>query len=164
MKPSIVRRCRVCLCTDMDCSGCIQRTGKPCHWVSEDLCSACADGYNTLIRVQRGNNNVATVKVGGRTHRASCTSAEVTACQRAAQKAAAAVKATAWRVEQYRTLSIDAGRAALFLEFGVCKCTTYEIDAGHNGHCPLSAGVGGSKLPENPAERERKTDARTETD
>jgi hypothetical protein len=38
-----VRRCRVCGCTDDDCSGCIERTGVPCHWVKEDLCSACAN-------------------------------------------------------------------------------------------------------------------------
>lgn len=34
--------CRVCGCTDKDCSGCIARTGRPCHWVERDLCSACA--------------------------------------------------------------------------------------------------------------------------
>ena len=38
-----VRRCRVCGCTDNDCSGCIERTGEPCHWVARDLCSACAE-------------------------------------------------------------------------------------------------------------------------
>ena len=36
------RACRVCGCTDEDCSGCIERTGEPCYWVEEDLCSACA--------------------------------------------------------------------------------------------------------------------------
>lgn len=36
-----VRTCRVCGCTDADCSGCIERTGEPCRWVEEDLCSAC---------------------------------------------------------------------------------------------------------------------------
>jgi hypothetical protein len=35
------RRCRECGCTQADCSQCIERTGQPCHWVSEDLCSAC---------------------------------------------------------------------------------------------------------------------------
>ena len=35
------RRCRICGCTDDDCSQCIERTGEPCHWVEEDLCSAC---------------------------------------------------------------------------------------------------------------------------
>jgi hypothetical protein len=38
-----VQTCRVCGCTNDDCSGCIERTGKPCYWVEEDLCSACAD-------------------------------------------------------------------------------------------------------------------------
>lgn len=35
------QKCRICGCTDMDCSQCIRVTGKPCHWVEEDLCSAC---------------------------------------------------------------------------------------------------------------------------
>jgi hypothetical protein len=35
--------CRVCGCTDADCSGCIERTGQPCMWVpgEGDLCTAC---------------------------------------------------------------------------------------------------------------------------
>ncbi|MEO5915600.1 MAG: hypothetical protein ABIS50_15305 [Luteolibacter sp.] len=37
----IVRSCRVCGCTDEDCTDCIERTGQPCHWVGDDLCSAC---------------------------------------------------------------------------------------------------------------------------
>jgi len=36
------RICRVCGCTDEDCSACIAATGEPCHWVEEDLCSRCA--------------------------------------------------------------------------------------------------------------------------
>lgn len=40
------QRCRVCGCTDLDCSGCIERTGQPCYWVEEDLCSACAERQN----------------------------------------------------------------------------------------------------------------------
>lgn len=35
-------QCRVCGCTDDDCSGCVERTGQQCCWVEEDLCSACA--------------------------------------------------------------------------------------------------------------------------
>ena len=35
------RSCRVCSCTDDDCSGCIERTGEPCSWIETDLCSAC---------------------------------------------------------------------------------------------------------------------------
>lgn len=37
------QRCRICGCTDDDCSGCIARTGRPCHWVERNLCSACAE-------------------------------------------------------------------------------------------------------------------------
>lgn len=36
-----MRVCRKCRCTEEDCSGCIQRTGRPCSWVEWDLCSAC---------------------------------------------------------------------------------------------------------------------------
>jgi hypothetical protein len=35
------RTCRVCGCTDEDCSGCVKKTGQPCYWVATDLCSAC---------------------------------------------------------------------------------------------------------------------------
>ena len=38
-----VTSCRVCGCTDDDCSGCIKRTGRACHWVEADLRSACRD-------------------------------------------------------------------------------------------------------------------------
>lgn len=33
--------CLGCGCTDEDCRHCIEKTGYPCHWVSENLCSAC---------------------------------------------------------------------------------------------------------------------------
>jgi hypothetical protein len=39
----VPRRCRVCGCTDDDCTQCIERTGEPCHWVEPDLCSACTE-------------------------------------------------------------------------------------------------------------------------
>lgn len=43
----IVPTCYICGCTDLDCSGCIQATGKPCSWVhgpgEQPLCSACQD-------------------------------------------------------------------------------------------------------------------------
>lgn len=35
------RACRRCGCTDADCRQCVARTGKPCSWVEDDLCSAC---------------------------------------------------------------------------------------------------------------------------
>lgn len=38
-----VRTCRACGCTDEDCRQCIEKTGVPCHWVADDLCSACLD-------------------------------------------------------------------------------------------------------------------------
>jgi hypothetical protein len=39
-----VRACRRCGCTDDDCRGCIERTGRACYWAALDLCSACLDG------------------------------------------------------------------------------------------------------------------------
>lgn len=44
-----LRTCRVCGCTDADCSGCIERTGEPCSWVEDDLCSACDPDYAPCI-------------------------------------------------------------------------------------------------------------------
>ena len=35
--------CRICGCTDDDCSQCVEKTGEPCSWVSPGLCSACVD-------------------------------------------------------------------------------------------------------------------------
>ena len=34
--------CISCGCTDWNCSQCIDKTGEPCYWVEQDLCSACA--------------------------------------------------------------------------------------------------------------------------
>jgi hypothetical protein len=44
------QQCRVCGCTDRDCAQCIQKTGRPCHWVAPDLCSACVDVTDTADR------------------------------------------------------------------------------------------------------------------
>lgn len=38
-----IRTCRVCGCNDLDCTQCIEKTGRPCTWVEEDLCSACVN-------------------------------------------------------------------------------------------------------------------------
>lgn len=35
--------CRVCGCTDDDCTECVEATGEPCTWAAVDLCSRCAD-------------------------------------------------------------------------------------------------------------------------
>lgn len=48
------RSCRICGCTDMDCRGCIQRTGQACHWIAPDLCSACADWQDLKIEMVDG--------------------------------------------------------------------------------------------------------------
>lgn len=42
-QPAPVRKCRVCGCTDNDCSQCIEKTGRPCTWAESDLCSACVE-------------------------------------------------------------------------------------------------------------------------
>ncbi|HXR84290.1 MAG TPA: PRTRC system protein E, partial [Hanamia sp.] len=42
-KPEKIRTCRICGCTDDKCIQCIKKTGSPCHWVEEDLCSACQE-------------------------------------------------------------------------------------------------------------------------
>ena len=40
-----IRICKVCGCTDDNCSKCIERTGKSCYWINESICSACLDKY-----------------------------------------------------------------------------------------------------------------------
>lgn len=47
------QKCRICGCTENDCSQCIKLTGKPCHWVESDLCSACADALK-LEEMKKG--------------------------------------------------------------------------------------------------------------
>lgn len=41
MSKEKARKCRICGCTDDDCQQCIEKTGEPCSWVEDDLCSAC---------------------------------------------------------------------------------------------------------------------------
>lgn len=43
MGGEVIRTCRVCGCTDDDCRQCIEKTGAPCYWVEDDLCSACRE-------------------------------------------------------------------------------------------------------------------------
>ena len=38
-----IRECRVCGCTDNDCSQCIDAQGYPCYWMEPDLCSRCKE-------------------------------------------------------------------------------------------------------------------------
>ena len=42
LHPEWYRMCRVCGCTNDDCSQCIDARGHPCYWVENDLCSRCA--------------------------------------------------------------------------------------------------------------------------
>jgi PRTRC genetic system protein E len=37
------RKCRVCGCTQDDCHRCVVKTGSPCYWVEDNLCSACVN-------------------------------------------------------------------------------------------------------------------------
>ena len=51
-------KCRVCGCTDDDCSQCIAKTGKPCTWIERNgensLCSACAGADPEIIEDDPG--------------------------------------------------------------------------------------------------------------
>lgn len=40
------QQCRVCGCSDYDCSQCIEKTNQACYWVEADLCSACIDNID----------------------------------------------------------------------------------------------------------------------
>jgi hypothetical protein len=52
-KGTKVRTCRACGCTDVN--ACLNDgTGQPCHWVAEDLCSACGDeSHGKRLRATR---------------------------------------------------------------------------------------------------------------
>jgi len=54
MKEEVKRKCRVCGCTDDDCRQCINKTGHPCHWVEEDLCSSCKTLVLVLASIKGG--------------------------------------------------------------------------------------------------------------
>lgn len=45
--------CRVCGCTEYNCETCIEKTGRPCYWIEDDLCSACVD-ENVLLNIEKG--------------------------------------------------------------------------------------------------------------
>jgi len=50
-----IGECWVCGCTDMDCTGCVERTGEPCTWADKQrtLCSACLALLARSIAVAR---------------------------------------------------------------------------------------------------------------
>lgn len=45
------QKCRVCGCTEEDCSQCVKLTGHPCHWIETDLCSACDDAIKSQTKI-----------------------------------------------------------------------------------------------------------------
>ena len=53
--------CRVCGCTEEDCSQCIEKTGEPCSWVEDDepgcLCSACVEEKPEPVNITMPNVN-----------------------------------------------------------------------------------------------------------
>lgn len=56
------RKCRECGCTQNDCRQCIEKTGSPCHWVENDLCSACQQESDVKVidtRVAADENQLA---------------------------------------------------------------------------------------------------------
>lgn len=53
--------CRECGCTDDDCGACIERTGEPCTWAEEDLCSACV-GAAASSRMKKAKRSKAPKK------------------------------------------------------------------------------------------------------
>lgn len=56
------RKCKVCGCTDKDCRQCIEKTGAPCHWVAEDLCSACMNKGDQFIETRGAEDHGMRVK------------------------------------------------------------------------------------------------------
>jgi len=48
------KKCRVCGCTDDNRQQCVKKTGIPCHWVEEDLCSACKTTVISFISNKGG--------------------------------------------------------------------------------------------------------------
>ena len=48
------RKCRICGCTDGDCRQCVEKTGQPCYWVEEDLCSACKTTVVSFASIKGG--------------------------------------------------------------------------------------------------------------
>jgi len=48
------RKCRVCGCTDDDCRQCVEKTGVPCYWVEDDLCSSCKTTVISFTSIKGG--------------------------------------------------------------------------------------------------------------
>jgi len=48
------QKCRVCGCVGEGCRQCVEKTGIPCHWVEEDLCSACRTTVVAFASIKGG--------------------------------------------------------------------------------------------------------------
>lgn len=59
-----LRRCRECGCTQYNCKQCIDKTGNPCNWVEEDLCSACKMEPSPQEIIQQMENTNAEIVKG----------------------------------------------------------------------------------------------------
>jgi Holliday junction resolvase RusA-like endonuclease len=75
--PDTPDACRVCGCTEDDCSQCVEKTGEPCTWVAPGLCSACetppalAHGAHSAQATRSGAGTPRTTK--GKHHMARTT-------------------------------------------------------------------------------------------
>lgn len=49
--------CKYCGCTDDNCSQCIEKTGEPCYWLEENVCSACFEIDKNYKRLNNLNTN-----------------------------------------------------------------------------------------------------------
>lgn len=47
-KLTLLGQCRVCGCSDLDCRQCVEKTGRACTWVEDDLCSACLPSFEAV--------------------------------------------------------------------------------------------------------------------
>jgi ParB/RepB/Spo0J family partition protein len=57
--------CRVCGCTEENCTQCMEKTGNPCHWVDEEktLCSACADNEKKEDRRVKITDDISHIEI-----------------------------------------------------------------------------------------------------
>lgn len=48
-------KCFFCGCTELDCSNCIEESGKACHWIdgSKTICSVCYEKIRSAFVVQK---------------------------------------------------------------------------------------------------------------
>lgn len=52
------RICFKCGCTYINCRACIEKTGHPCHWVGDNLCSACSSNDTSIESLKTFNSSI----------------------------------------------------------------------------------------------------------